>query len=121
MAPEVPGPRTPKARPNPGSMRIAIGLTGVVAATALATAIVRAPVPDAASTALDTGAVPTLAPPVVVRHVTRYVQLKAGQTAPPGATVVARPDPSPRVVVVTITAPPAVRRVVVVTRQSGQK
>jgi len=73
---------------------------------------------------------PTAAPAQIqVRTVTRYVQLHPGETAPPGALVVQKPDPSPRTVIVTVPAPappapPAVaapRRVVVVTRQSGTK
>ncbi len=117
--------RAPKARPDPGPMRLAIGMTGLAAATAIATSIVQSPfgaaAPAPAATPEPTAA-PT-PPPLVVKHVTRYVQLKPGQTAPPGATVVKKPDPSPRVVVVTIPAPAAApRRVVVVTtRQSGAK
>jgi hypothetical protein len=38
-----------------------------------------------------------------VRHVTRYVQLEPGQTAPPQASIVPAPKPTPRVVVVTTT------------------
>jgi len=116
---------TPKARPDPGPMRFLIGFTGLVAATAIATALVRAQ-PAHAMVAAEAAAdpIPTQPPPLVVRHVTTYVQLQPGQSAPPGAKVVAQPDPSPRVVVVTITPPPraaAPRRVVVVTRQSGTK
>jgi hypothetical protein len=36
---------------------------------------------------------------VVVKHVIRYVHLKPGQTAPPGATVITPNAPAPRVVV----------------------
>jgi hypothetical protein len=52
---------------------------------------------------------PTVAagPTPVVKHVTRYVQLQPGQTAPPAAVVQQAPAPKPRVVVVT-------------TRQSGK-
>jgi hypothetical protein len=120
-------PRAAKARPDPNPMRFAFGVSGLIAATALATAIAQPAPPAPTSVALDTAVdpAPTATPaPLVVRHVTRYVQLQPGQTAPPGASVVARPDPSPRVVVVTVPAPAppaAVRRVVVVTRQSGTK
>lgn len=127
-------PRVPKARPDPGPMRFTLGLTGLIAATAMATSIIRPPM----TAPVEAPVIPTDAPPVattqpqplVVRHVTRYVQLKPGETAPPGATVVQKPDPSPRVVVVTVPAPtprqavaaPAPRRVIVVTtRQSGKK
>jgi hypothetical protein len=108
-------------------MRFALGFSGLVAATALAAAIARPAPAHSTAVALDVAAEPgpTGTPaPQVVRHVTRYVQLQPGETAPPGASVVTQPDPSPRVVVVTVpaTAPPAAaRRVVVVTRQSGAK
>lgn len=36
---------------------------------------------------------------VVVKHVIKYVHLKPGQTAPPGATVITPDAPAPRVVV----------------------
>ena len=100
-------------------MRLTLGVTGLVAATAMDTAIVRPsavappPVPPEAALA------PTPAP-LVIKHVTRYVQLKPGETAPPGAAVVQKPAASPRVIVVTVPAPTP-RRVVVVTRQSGAK
>jgi hypothetical protein len=100
-------------------MRFAIGVTGLVAATALATSIVRPPVAAPGPTPTDPPP-PAITEPLAVRHVTRYVQLKPGQTAPAGAQVVQKPAPSPRVVVVTVPAP-APRRVVVVTRQSGMK
>jgi hypothetical protein len=112
--------RVPKARPDPGPMRLLMGVTGLAAATALATAIVRPNAPTVAPATADASPLPT-PPPLVVRHVKRYVQLKPGETAPPGATVVQRPEASPRVVVVTVPAPAQRRTVVVVTRQSGAK
>jgi hypothetical protein len=105
-------------------MRFAFGVSGLVAVTALATAIARPAAPPPVTQVTTEPAPTESAAPLVVRHVTRYVQLRPGETAPPGASVVARPDPSPRVVVVTVPAPAppaAVRRVVVVTRQSGTK
>jgi hypothetical protein len=124
MAPEREA-RSPKARPDPGPMRLAIGASGLAALAAMATAIaLPAPPAPPMAAALDGSPAPTPAAPLVIKHVTRYVRLRPGETAPPGAPVVAQPDPSPRVVVVTITAPPqpaVVRRVVVVTRQSGTK
>jgi hypothetical protein len=56
------------------------------------------------------------------RRIIRYVQLRPGQKAPPGARVIRAAEPTPRVVVVashstaTRRQPP---RVVVRTRQSG--
>jgi hypothetical protein len=70
-----------------------------------------------------------VAPPAVVpaqdvpvRHVIRYVHLKPGQNAPPGAKVITAKAPAPRIVVTHIAAP--VRRLpptrVIVTHQSGR-
>ena len=131
-------PRGAKPRPDPRPMRLALGMGGLVAATAMATAIVRVPssaVVVADPVLPDPTPAPTVEPApakqVVIKQITRYVQLKPGETAPPGAKVVKKPDPSPRVVVITVPAPtarpaprpaarpaPAPRRVVV-TRQSG--
>ena len=66
-----------------------------------------APVPidaSAGSVTLDTASGPQPA----VQHVTRYVTLKPGQTAPPQAIVQQQPAPAPRTVIVQ-------------TRQSGKK
>ena len=120
MAASPTPPRSPKARPDPRPMRVAFGATGFVAATAMLAAIARQPAPPASVTQAPPDPLPT-AQPLVIRHVTQYVQLKPGQTAPPGATVVEKPAASPRVVVVTIPAPPARRVTVVVTKQSGVK
>ena len=117
-------PRTPKARPDPRPMRFTLGVTGLVAATAMATSIIRPPAPPAAGVAPEAASVSaTPPPPLVIRHVTQYVQLKPGQTPPPGAKVVQKPEASPRVVYVTVPAPTA-RTIVItttVTRQSGAK
>ena len=101
----------PVARPRPDArpLRIAVGMGAVAAASALVTALVSpppaGPAPVQAQTTITLPADP--APPV--RHVTEYVQLKPGQTAPPHAIVKQAPAPKPRVVVVTTT------------RQSGAK
>lgn len=95
-APRQPAHPRPDARP----MRVAIGMTGLAAATAMATAIA-APRPPASTvtTVVTTEAQP--APSVL--HVTRYVQLGPGETPPPQAVVQVVPTPQPRVVVVTTT------------------
>lgn len=81
--------------------------TGIASASALATAMLPSVAP-----ATDAGAVPVPAtdpasvanvPAPSVRHVTRYVLLKPGQTAPPHASVLVRPTPTPRITVVTRT------------------
>lgn len=107
----VPGTRpvaAPKRRPDPGPLRIAIGMTGIAAASAIATALL-----SSSGANVDAGTVQTAVtlpadPTPAARHVIRYVQLKPGQTAPPKAVVKQAPAPKPRVVVVT-------------TRQSGAK
>ena len=102
--------RAPKAKPDPLPMRLAIGMTGLAAMSAMATAILApaAPATAGTTTAAATGADDPLAPASVpVRHVTRYVQLQPGQTAPPAASVRVQPTPKPKVVVVQ-------------TRQSGK-
>jgi hypothetical protein len=79
----------------------------VAAASALATVLVT---PGSATTTTPISqvvAAPAETTPLV-RHVTEYVKLKPGQTAPPRAVVKQAPAPKPRVVVVT-------------TRQSGAK
>lgn len=122
-------PREAKKRPDPRPMRFAIGISGIAAAAAMATAIIRPVGGNPASTVQVVQAEPAAsdAPSVVqVEHVTRYVQLLPGQTAPPGATVIAGAVPSPRTIIVTVPAaktpaPPRAPRVVVVTRQSGGK
>ena len=97
--------RTPpakKPRPDPGPLRIAIGLTGVATASALVSAFLAPPVggtPGARTTATETIVAP--AAPQPVQHITRYVQLAPGQTAPPQAVIQQAPAPKPRVVIVT--------------------
>ena len=44
-------------------------------------------------------------PNVQVNHVTRYIHLKPGQTAPPGAKVIQPGQPTPRIVINTRPAP----------------
>lgn len=94
------GPRPAHQRPDPRPMRIAIGMTGLAAATAMATAIA-APRPPAATVA--TVVTTDVQPAPSVLHVTRYVQLQPGVTPPPQAAVQVVPTPQPRVVVVTTT------------------
>ncbi len=83
-------------------MRLLLGLTGLAAMSAIATAIVSPPAPTDAGTTLSQ--VPAEVVPVPsIKHKVRYIQLKPGQTAPPSAVVKAAPNPTPRVVVVTTT------------------
>jgi len=81
-------------------MRMLIGLTGVAALSALASAIAAPPAPSQTTTSIvQVQAVPS----VPITHVTKYVQLKPGQTAPPSSHVQPAPVATPRVVVVTTT------------------
>jgi len=97
--------RVPKPRPDPRPMRLALGMAGLAALSAMTTAILAPPAPTVAEgTATTTADAADPLPPasVHVRHVTRYVQLQPGQTAPPSSTVLVKPapTPTPRVVVV---------------------
>lgn len=81
-------------------MRAIIGFTGLAAASAMATAIVRPPIVNVGTTTLAvTADANSLVGPV--HHVTRYVQLQPGQTAPPNTAVQVVPQATPRVVIVT--------------------
>lgn len=93
-----------KPRPDPGPLRIAVGLTGIATASALMTAFLG----SSAGVNADTGAAVSTtdaaladAPAPSVRHVIKYVQLQPGQTAPPKAIVKPAAIPKPRVVVIT--------------------
>jgi hypothetical protein len=85
-------------------MRVVYGAGAVAALSVMAVGLVQ---PDYAATADQPASDPTTEPnavaqgqaPVEIRHVTRYIHLKPGQTAPPGATVIAATAPTPRVVV----------------------
>ncbi len=79
-------------------MRIVIGMAGVAATTAMATAIAKPPPPTTLTTVVT-----EVQPAPSVLRVTRYVQLRPGETPPPQAVVEVTPTPSPQVVVVTTT------------------
>jgi hypothetical protein len=94
-------PSKPDARP----MRFVYGAGAVAAMSVMAVGLVQ---PDFAATAdqnnvpdatADPNAVAQVPADVAVRHVTQYVHLQPGQTAPPGATVIAADAPTPQVVV----------------------
>jgi hypothetical protein len=119
-ATRAPAPARRRADPSP--MRLMFGVLGLASAAAFTTAMLPSIAPaDASDTtaAADPNAVDPnatdpnagiVSPEPSVRHVTRYVTLKAGQTAPPKAKVIVRPKPTPKVTV----------RVVTRTRQSGK-
>ena len=95
-------PATQRARPDPTGLRLALGFTGVAAASAMASAFL-APVVGGSAQSVSVE-VPVAAAPV--RHLTQYIQLQPGQTAPPQAVVQQVAAPTPRIVTIT-------------TRQSG--
>ncbi len=107
-ATRAPSPaRGPKGRPDPRPLRIAFAVTGIAAASAIATAILTPPSAASGTTQVVTVALPgTQQAQPSPTHVTTYIRLAPGQTAPPQAAVQQLPAPAPRVVVVT-------------TRQSG--
>ena len=101
-----------KPRPDPGPLRIALALTGMATASALATALLGpAAGVDAGAGKPGVGEAPVApaaeTPAASVQHVTRIIQLAPGQTAPPKSVVQQQPAPKPRVNVV-------------VTKQSGK-
>lgn len=105
--PARPAP-VPRARPDARPLRIAFGMGAVAAASALVTALASPPWAGVAPAEAQVTVTLPADPVPSVRHVTQYVQLKPGQTAPPNTVVKQAPAPKPRVVVVT-------------TRQSGAK
>ncbi len=91
-------------------MRVVYGASAVAAASVIAVGLFQPATAPAATDQVDPLAVQSGsgqgaavsnsgAPDVVVRHVIKYVHLKPGQTAPPGATVITPNAPAPRVVV----------------------
>lgn len=91
----------PRSRPDPNPMRLMAGFIGLASLSAIASGLLPGVTPTSPVSATTTIVTDVAALPA--KHVTRYVQLKPGQTAPPQAAVVAAPKPTPRVVVVTTT------------------
>jgi hypothetical protein len=120
--PRAAAPVPARRRPDPSSMRLMFGVLGLASAAAFTTAMLPSISPADASdstaaadpNAVDPSAVDPnagiVAPEPSVRHVTQYVTLKPGQTAPPKSTVIVRPKPTPKVTVKVVTR----------TRQSGK-
>lgn len=119
---------TARKRPDPRPMRLAYAAGAIAAVSAISAGLVHAAssgtTASATTTTVETVPQDSLAPAaqVEVQHVIRYIHLKPGESAPPGAKVITPDAPAPRVVVTHVAAPaapPVVRRVVV-TRQSGK-
>ena len=120
----TPRPATPaKSKPDPWPMRLGLGAGALAALTVMVGGMVRFPSADPAVAADDAylaDAQPAQA--VQVEKRVRYVQLKKGQKAPPGAKVIDSAQPTPRVVVTRIQQPAPVRRKTTTrTRQSGRR
>jgi hypothetical protein len=108
--------RQRRGRPESNSIRMVIGLAGLASASALATAMLPTitPQPAIVTTANTAVADPAQQPEPSVVHVTHVVTLAPGQTLPPDAlinqapaaatpTPRATPQPTPRVIIQTIT------------------
>lgn len=94
------------ARPDPTGARLAAGMVGAAATTAILAAIVGG-ASGSSAVAVDAVAVVTQpAADVPVRHVTQVVHIASDATPPPRKVVYATPVPAPakpRVVVITTT------------------
>ena len=128
--------RPARAKPDPRPSRLFIGAGALAAITVIGAGLVRFPVAadGGASTAVGSVAVADVSNTGIVpkakgRRPVRYVHLKPGQKAPPGAKVIRQAAPTPRVIVqrVAVSAPSTtssrvapVRRTVTRTRQSGR-
>jgi hypothetical protein len=117
----VPRPSTAaKARPDARPMRLGLGAGAIAALTVMLGGLVRFPVSDPSVAAED----PFTADAAVTQEVRvekqiRYVQLKRGQKAPPGARVIDAAQPTPRVVVTRVQQPAKVKKATK-SRQSGR-
>lgn len=116
-----------RRRPDPRPARLMLGIGTVAAVSVMASGMVRFPSSGTSTAELisdpGTDAVTATTQRVDVRHVVRYIHLKPGEKAPPGATVIDANAPAPRVVVDHVAAPApkqAPPRVIVRTRQSGR-
>ena len=113
-------PHTPKSKPDPRPMRLALGAAGLAAFSALAAVIV---LPPRAVVLPPAGAGNVVSGPAggsnAVQRPVQYVQLQPGQTAPPGAKVIDPAAPKP-VTIVTTVAAPAQKPVTIKTTQSGK-
>jgi hypothetical protein len=107
----------PKNKPDARPMRIALGTGFLAVISAILSAIVAPPQPVVGEPVA--GVMPATSPEAQVRQVV-YVQLKPGETAPPGATVIDAAAPTP-ITVVTVLPGAVQKPVVVKTTQSGKK
>ena len=125
-----PTPHVAKAKPDPRPMRLALGAGGLAAFSALLSAIVMPARPAVVTNVADAQPADSTAAnatgtPITVQQPIQYIQLQAGQTAPPGAIVVDPSGPLPTAIVVTVPAPAqkqtAQKPIIIKTTQSGKK
>jgi hypothetical protein len=107
----------PRNKPDARPMRIALGTGFLAIMSAILSAIVAPPQPVVGEPVA--GAMPAATPDAEVRQIV-YVQLKPGETAPPGARVIDAAAPTP-ITVVTVLPGAVQKPVVVKTTQSGKK
>lgn len=100
----APEPRAPRSRPDPAPLRLLVGLAGIASVSAITSALLPSvtPAPVAMTDITNVSDGSAASTPNVI-HVTRTVVLKPGETAPPQASVIVPPTPTPRVHVVTTT------------------
>jgi len=109
LSPEVRAPRAHK-RPDPRPSRLMVGAGALAALSVIGAVLGRMPVtagqgsatPVMADTASGAASADAAGTSRVQRPV-RYVRLKPGQKAPPGAKVIREKAPTPRVVVHWVT------------------
>lgn len=127
--PEARVPRT-HSKPNPLPARLMVGVGALAALSVIAAGIGRLPGVSLGSASSSAGPDPGVAVMAAalpagktrVERPIRYVRLKPGQKAPPGAKVIREAAPTPRVVVRWVTQPSSsssMRAPVARTRQSG--
>jgi hypothetical protein len=107
----------PRNKPDARPMRIALGTGFLAVMSAILSAIVAPPQPVVGEPVA--GAMPASTPATQVQQIV-YVQLKPGETAPPGARVIDAAAPTP-ITVVTVLPGAVQKPVVVKTTQSGKK
>jgi hypothetical protein len=112
--PRVAAHRRPDSRP----MRLAFGAGALVAVSVMSAGLIQVGLPSGTNAAITSAEAAD--PPIEVRHLIRYIHLKPGEVAPPGATVITPDAPAPKVVVTHVAAPMTQPRRMVVTRQSGR-
>jgi hypothetical protein len=128
--PDVGMAKPRRSRPDPRPARLMVGAGAAAALALIANGLVAVPLAsDAAVPASDQTTTRARQRTARVKQRVRYVRLKPGQKAPPGAKVIREAAPAPRVVVrlvptsrsgsPSVRSAPVGRKVVTRTRQSG--